>query len=180
MKMKSIRIAGLILSLCEIVIGVLLLINPVGFTVGIVTFLGIVLLLAGIANVIQYFRSEPAAAAIERNLANGLIEILVGIFCVTKSGWFIATFPVFTVIYGVLTLVTGITKIQWTVDMVRVKVKKWGWLAADAVITILCAAVILCNPFSTTAILWMFVAISLIVEAVIDVIALIFAKNEKV
>lgn len=180
MRIKSIRMSSIILSLCEIVIGILLLVDPEGFTSGIITCLGIVLLLGGVVSVVQYFRSDAAAAAMEHGLTKGVIEIIVGAFCVVKSGWFIATFPVFTVVYGVVTLVLGIEKVQWTADMLRLKMKKWGLMAVNAVITLICAVIILSNPFSTTVVLWTFVAVSLIVEAVVDIIAAIFAKVPKV
>lgn len=177
MKNKPIRVGSIILSLCEIVIGILLLIDPMGFTVGIVTFLGIVLLATGAVSAVRYFRAKPEEAAQGQSLTYGLIEIVLGLFCVLKSGWFVATFPVFTMVYGTITLVTGIAKIQWAVDMVRTKKKKWWWIAIDAVVTIVCAAIILCDPFTSTTVIWMFVAISLIVEAVADVVVAIFSKE---
>ena len=177
MKSKSIRISNMILALCEIIVGVLLLVDPIGFTVGIVTFLGAVLLLGGIVSIIQYFRTAPEEAALGQRLALGLLEGMIGLFCILRSGWFVATFPLFTVIYGIITLVTGFIKIQWTVDMLRMKRSKWFWGAISAVLTLICAVIVLCNPFSTTAVLWTFVAVTLIVEAVIDLLAAIFTRG---
>lgn len=177
MKNKSIRVGGILLSLCEIIVGILLLIDPVGFTVGIITFLGAVLLIAGVVSAIRYSRADPKEAAQGRNLTIGLVEIVLGLFCVLRSGWFLATFPVFTMVYGAITLVTGIAKIQWAVDMIRTKKPKWWWVAIDAAVTIVCAAIILCNPFTSTTVVWIFVAISLIVEAVADVVVALFTKE---
>ena len=176
--MKTSKASIIILSLCEAIVGILLLVNPVGFTTGIIIFLGLVLLILGIINVVQYFRATPQAAVIKQNLSRGLIEILAGLFCVLKSGWFIATFPILTILYGIGTLMTGITKVQWTVDKIRLKIKKWFWTALSSALTIVCAVIILCNPFSSTAVLWSFIAVILIVEAVIDIIAAIFSKGE--
>ena len=173
------KIGSVILSLCEIVVGILLLLNPAAFTKGIIIALGIILLLAGIVSIICYFKSEPEEAAIEQGLARGLVEVLAGLFCIFNSGWFIVTFPLLTVVYGIAVLLTGITKIQWMVDMLRMKMKKWGWMAFSAVLTIICAVIILCNPFSSTAVLWMFVAITLIVEAIVDLVAAIFSREKK-
>lgn len=169
----------IVLSLCELIVGILLLVNPVGFTKGIITTFGVLLLIAGIISIIKYFREDPREAAIERKMAYGLLEIFGGLFCVLKSGWFITAFPILTVLYGVITLVTGITKVQWTVDMLRMKLKKWPIAAISAVVTLICAAVILGNPFSSTVVLWTFIGVTLMLEAVIDVVALIFSiKNE--
>lgn len=178
--MKTSKASIIILSLCEVIVGILLLVNPVGFTTGILIFLGLVLLILGVTNVVQYFRATPQRAAIEQKMSRGLLEILVGLFLVLKSGWFLATFPILTILYGIGTLLTGITKVQWTVDQIRLKMKKWFWTALGAVLTIVCAVIILCNPFSSTAVLWTFIAVILIVEAAIDIIAAIFSKEETI
>ena len=106
--------------------------------------------------------------------------LLAGAFCAFNSHWFIATFQVLTLVYGVVILITGITKIQWTIDIIRMKRSKWFWAAISTAISIVCGVVIITSPFSTTAVLWMFIGISLIVEAVFDMISSIFGNRERV
>lgn len=171
------RISRIVLALCEVGIGIILLVNPIGFTTGIITFLGILLLIGGIISIVQYFRAVPEVAALEQKLARGLLMAMIGLFCIFNSGWFITVFPLLSVIYGIVTLITGIVKIQWTVDMVRMKAEKWFWVGINAALTIVCAIIIICNPFSSAAVLWVFVAVTLIVEAVLDLIAAFFAKT---
>lgn len=166
------------MSLCELIVGILLLIDPVGFTTGIIVFLGIVFTVIGIAGVVQYFRTPPERAALEQSLTRGLAGVLVGIFFITESKWFIATFPFLTVVCGIGLLFLGIAKIQQTVDMVRLKIKKWFWAAIGAALTIICAVIVLSNPFAGTSALWIFMAVALIAEAVVDIIVVIFAKTE--
>ncbi len=170
------RWGGIMVALCEVIVGVLLLIRPVAFTVGIVTALGILLLCVGILNVVSYFKSSPEEAKLKQSLARGLISILLGLFLIFKKKWLIAAFPLITMVYGVVTLVTGIVKIQWMADMIRQKAKRWVWVGLSAGLTIIGSIVILCNPFSSTVILWSFIAITLIVEAVIDLVAAIFSR----
>ncbi len=168
---------NLLMCIAELLIGILLLIDPIGFTSGIIIVLGIVLALDGLRCCVRYFREDPAEAAEQGNLGKGLIFLITGLFCALKSEWFIATFPVLTVIYGVVTLMTGIRKIQWAFDMLRQKQKYWFVALIGAVLTLTFAVLILCNPFSTTAILWTFIAVSLIVEAVVDILTYIFGKK---
>ena len=173
------NLGSVAMSLAEIIIGVLLLVNPVGFTSGIIVTFGVVLMITGIGTTIKYFRTEPEEAAVSQILVKGLLMLLAGAFCAFNSHWFIATFPVLTLVYGVVILITGITKVQWTVDIIRMKRSKWFWAAISAAISIVCGIVIITSPFSTTAILWMFIGISLIVEAVFDMIGSIFGNLEK-
>ena len=173
------NLGSVAMSLAEIIIGILLLVNPVAFTSGIIVAFGIVLMIMGIGTTIKYFRTEPEEAAVSQILVKGLLALLAGVFCAFNSHWFIATFPVLTLVYGVVILVTGITKLQWTVDIIRMKRSKWFWMAISAAISILCGITVITNPFSTTAVLWMFIGITLIVDAVFDMIGGIFGNREK-
>ena len=62
--MKKLREKGIgvVFPLCEIVIGILLLVDPVGFTTGILMAMGILLILLGIVNIVGYFRSTRRRA----------------------------------------------------------------------------------------------------------------------
>ena len=171
------KTGSLIVCICELLVGILLLINPVGFTKTIIIAIGVVLILTGIGSLITYFRTEPVYAARSQNLAKGLIAIVAGLFCAFRSRWFISAFPILTMLYGVGILLTGIAKIQWTVDMARLKMSKWFLAAIGAALSILFAAVILMNPFQSTTFLWPFVAVSLIVEAALDAIALLLSRG---
>jgi len=170
---------SIVVCFLEIVLGMLLLIKPVGFTITILITFGVLLIVAGIGDIIKYFRLEAQEASKSQRLFKGIILVLTGIFFTCKYQWFLATFPVVTVIYGVFLLVTGIFKIQWTVDAFRLKKNKWYLPAISAAITIVCAVVILKNPFSSMAALWIFNGTILIVEAVFDLIAIFFGNQEQ-
>ncbi|MBQ8616169.1 MAG: DUF308 domain-containing protein [Oscillospiraceae bacterium] len=178
--MKALKeyLSPIVFAIFELVVGILLMINPVNFTVGIITAAGVVMILYGIINVIKYFRLDAKTAAAGQTLAQGLCMMLLGAFCTMKSEWFIATFPVLTMIYGVVTLLAGVSKVQLTVDLLRQKNKKWFWGAISALVSIVCAIIILDSPFTTTTVLWMFTGISLVVEAVFDFITVIMSGRE--
>lgn len=167
------------MSLVELIIGILLLVNPVGFTSGIIVAFGVVLMVMGVGSIIKYFCTEPEEAAVNQSFVKGLVELLAGAFCAFNSHWFVVTFPVLTLVYGAVILLTGLIKLQWMVDIIRMKRRRWLLAAIGAAISILCGVVIITSPFSTTAVLWMFTGISLIVEAVFDMIGAIFGNREK-
>lgn len=168
--------AGVIaLSLCEIIIGILLLINPVGFTSAIIIAAGVMLLALGAVSVIRYFRQSPAEAAKNRLLAKGLGMVIVGLFCVLHSAWFLATFPLLTMLYGAAMLLASFIRLQWTVDALRMKKDSWTWIGLCAALSLVFSVLILFNPFASVNILWMFVSISLIAEAVMDMMTVVRA-----
>ena len=168
------------MSLVEVIIGILLLVNPIGFTSGIIIAFGILLMIMGISKTIKYFRTEPEEAAVSQILVKGLLTLLAGAFCAFNSHWFVDTFPVLTLVYRVVILVTGITKVKWTIDIIRMKRSKWFWMAISAAISIICGITVITNPFSTTAVLWMFIGISLIVDAAFDMLGSLFGNRERV
>ncbi len=161
----------------EIIIGILLLINPVGFTAGIIMTLGIILAVMGISNIVGYFRTAAEEAAQGSGLVKGLLLVGGAFVCLFKTQWLIAAFPLITVFYGILILITGISKLQLGVDLLRLKQKYWYVALIGAVLSVIFAAVILMNPFTSTGVLWTFIAISLIVEAIMDILTFIFGKK---
>lgn len=65
--MKFLKHNANVIHLClfEALIGVLLVVDPIGFTSGIIIAFGIGLLFAGLICVIGYFRSNPIEAALD-------------------------------------------------------------------------------------------------------------------
>lgn len=177
---NKVLLSRLVMCICEIVVGVLLLINPIGFTTGIVIIAGIVFSVMGVLSILGYFRAEPEDAQKGQGLAKGLCGILCGLFCILRSEWFIVTFPIMAMMYGVIILITGIVRIQWAVDLLRMKSSQWYYAAVGALLAVIFSCVILCNPFETTVFLWKFVAISLFIEAVADLVFLVFVQQGSV
>lgn len=168
--------AAVILPLCEIVVGILLLINPSGFTRGIIMAVGILLVLLGVKDIVGYFRGSQQTS-FGRGLSKGLLECIGGAFCAFNPQWFTATFPVLTMLYGVCMLITGVMKVETTANMLRAKRRGWGWCTLGAALSIICAVIILSNPFASSAVLWVFVAVSLIVEAIVDFVAALLPQR---
>jgi len=172
------RNAGNILScVAEIIIGILLLIDPLGFTAGIIMTLGIILTILGLSCIAAYFRMEPETAAQTSGLMKGLMLTGGAFVCLFKTEWLIAAFPLITVFYGIVILIVGISKLQWAVDLLRLKQKYWFVALIGAILSVLFASVILMNPFASTGVLWTFIAVSLIVEAVMDILTFIFGRK---
>lgn len=178
MKKWNTVLGKVVVCVCEIIVGVLLMADPIVFTAGIITAAGILLLLTGAFTILRYFRMNPMEAQLEQGLVKGICAILGGLLCVFKKEWIITTFPLLTVLYGLVILFTGIMRIQWAVDMMRIKKEQWHMAAAGAGVSIVLATVILLNPFKTTVVLWRFVAVSMIIGAVMDLVILVFINQD--
>lgn len=168
----------ILLCMTEAAVGVLLLIHPVSFTATIIMVAGAALIVDGVLNVIRYFKSNPEDAAISGFLIRGLLSLSAGAFCALNPQWFMVTFPVIAVLYGIAVLIAGFGKVQLTVDLFRLKNARWWWSAISAAIAIICAGIIICNPFSSTVAIWWFTGISLIIQAVFDLLTWIMGRRD--
>lgn len=173
------KTGGILYSLLQAIVGILLLIDPMGLTSGILVTFGVVLTVMGVVSIVNYFRTPIETASNEQYLMKGLLSVLVGCFCIFCTEWLVATLPLLSMVYGVIMLLAGLTKVQLTFDALRKKEGKWFLGLISAAISIVCAVVVLINPFTTTAVLWVFTGVAMIVDAVFDVFAVLFGGKQK-
>lgn len=164
------KTGSIITCILEIVVGVLLLINPVGFTSGIIIGAGVLMVLAGIVTVVRYFVADPSMAAQKQLLFKGLVALMTGAAFITQYDWFLSAFPLLTVLYAVVMLILAAAKLQKMADMRRMSLPHWYMPGIAAALAAILAAIILINPFGAAVAVWTFVAISLIAEAVLEII----------
>ncbi len=169
--MKALRanFGFIVLCLVELAVGVVLLIDPDRFTRAVLFVVGAVLLIAGVVCVIRYFISSPEMAVMEKNLAIGLLCLLAGALFVFRN----SLFPSLTHIYGIALLVVGAVKFQQGIDRLRFHMPYWYLTVINALIALVISVLILIDPFKAMEMLWRVVAIALIVEAVLDLAAVI-------
>lgn len=175
MNIKSLfhgKSGSIITCILEIVVGVLLLINPVGFTSGIIMGAGVLMCLGGLLSIVRYFMMKPEIAAQKQLLFKGLIALMAGAVCITKYDWFLSAFPLLTVLYAAAMLVLAAGKLQKMADMRRMHLPRWYMPGIAAALAAILAAIILINPFGAVAAVWTFVAISLIAEAIVEIITI--------
>ena len=167
------RVGGLTLCVLEILVGILLLINPVGFTSGIIIGAGALMALGGAICMIRYFMATPEDGAKAQLLFKGLLLLMTGVLCMTQYMWFLTAFPLLTVLYADWMLVLAAMKLQHMTDMLRMKIGRWYMPAIAAGVAIVLAVIILWNPFGAVNAVWTFVGVSLIAEAVVELVGAI-------
>ena len=166
------KTGSIVICIVEIVVGVLLLINPVGFTSGIIIGSGVPLCLSGLLSIIRYFMMKPELAMQKQLLFKGLITLMGGATCIAKYDWFLAAFPLLTVLYAIAMLILAAAKLQKMADMKRMHLPRWYLPGISAALAAVMAAIILVNPFGAAAAVWTFVAVSLIAEAIVEIITI--------
>ena len=160
----------LLTALFMIVIGILLLIDPMGFTTGIIKCAGVLLILLGIYDMIKYFRTEPVEAMKGTGFFSGLAMMAGGAFCVFGTQWFSEAFPMMAVLYGIFQIMVGFRKLQGMVDAMRLKIRSWWLLGISAAVTLLLGFWVASNPNTVVLGAWTFAGVSMIIEGVLDIV----------
>ena len=169
----------IITALFLIVVGILLLINPVAFAMGLVKLAGVFLVVLGALRIVRYFRTDPETAARGQDFFIGLIAILGGLFCIFFTGWFLSAFTTLAVIYGLLQLLLGFSKVQRTVDFLRMDLSLWYLPACSALIYLVFGFIIVLNPEMTLINVWVFTGVTMILEGIITAVCLFLLERER-
>lgn len=179
--MKRIRIYlfDLMIIVLELVIGFLLIISPAAFTRGIIIAFGVLLMLFGVASVIQYFRTEPQMAALQKKLAQGVGSFVLGLVLGIRSQWFVEFFPMLTSLYGIALLAVAIIKLQRIVDFLRMKKQGWYLEGIGTLLLTVLGVLLLVNPFETVKYVWPLIAVVLFIDAALTLATIIVSSREK-
>ncbi len=174
MKALKENFSTILIGIAELVVGILLLIDPSKFTEGIIIVLGLALNVLGVLAIIKYFRSKPEEAALGQQLFKGLMFISVGLFCVLNFSWFTTYREIMSLMYGAALFLIGLSKIQWASDIIRLKKGNCIYPALGAALSIILGIIIIANPFGEG--LTTFTAIALIAGGAYDFFSLIYGS----
>ena len=178
MKFLRENTGSLLTILFLIVVGILLLANPVTFGMVIVKIAGILLALLGLVDIVRYLRTKPEEAAKGHRFYSGAVSITAGCFCFFATEWFIQVFPVLAVLYGLLQVMLGFRKLQDTMDALRLKESDWYFQAISSAVFLLCGFVTVLNPGMTAVSIWVFTGVAMIVEGALGVMSLVMKKHK--
>lgn len=154
-----------IICLIEIIVGILLLVNPTAFISYILIIAGAFIAVSGVISAIKYFFSSPEEGEESQGLSKALVSVTIGAFLMIKNNIASEAIGIISLVFGAAILYTGYTKLQKAVDKIR---KKQFFLVAliSAAVTILCAILVLTS--AVEKIIWVFIGVALIIEAAID------------
>ncbi len=172
------KLVGILYCAVKMLFGVLILFDHEVFTSGILRAIGIILAVVGIIGIIKYFTTPVEKASKEQLLTKGLLTTLLGIFAFFGTEWIIKDFPII-LIFGFIMLVIGLSKIQLITDSIRKKEKRGGLELVSAAVAIICAVIVIFDPFGSANVLWILLGISIIADAIFDLVSLILIKKQE-
>jgi uncharacterized membrane protein HdeD (DUF308 family) len=173
---------GLIIGngLISIIIGVLLLSYPKGVLVTITFFLGLWLLLAGLAQIIGGFTANLDGGSRAAFFVSGICSLILGIIFLkniisNEAGTTAKGLALLAILIGVSWLINGLARLF--AGLASPGVAGRGWTIFSGVLGIIAAIIVLAAPLSSLAVLTWWTAILLIVLGVFELIGGLFIKR---
>ena len=163
--LKQLKWNLILLAVIFIALGIVLILWP-GATMKTICYLLAAMLLAlGVASLINYLRKDISGIIYRYDLVVGLCAILGGILVIVKVDKLTDLIPA---VLGFLVTMSGILKMQNSVDMLRLGHGTWHVAFAMAIVNIVAGIVLLMNPFEAAQILIMCMGIALVYRGITD------------
>jgi uncharacterized membrane protein HdeD (DUF308 family) len=153
------RIGVAVFGVAAVIVGVVLLFNPVAAARTLALFVGLALLIGGALEIALAWGAERRALAV----LPGVILLVGGVLALVWPG---VTLWTLAVLAGVSLLVQGVTRIALAVAA-RAEVHRWGWLAAAGALNAVVGVLALVWPGATVLVLSLMVGIQILLFGVL-------------
>lgn len=160
------KVASIILGICLTILGIVFFINPIESTVFLVSILGWVFVIGGIATFITYLRS-PSDERSGADIFLGVVEIIFGAIVLFFPGMSIAAIAI---TIGCVIFMTGIFDIIESISLHNIEGSRWGFWLFIGIITTILGILTFVAPFAWIEVLMIYVAISLIFDGITEII----------
>lgn len=143
--LRQIKWNLVILSFLFIALGIILILWPNEVMRTSCYMLAVMLIIVGVISLINYLRKDISGILYRYDLVVGLSAVLGGILVIIKVDQLLSLIPV---VLGFLVTISGILKMQNSVDMLRLGQGTWYVAFCMAILNIIFGIVLLIDPFS--------------------------------
>ncbi len=180
MEEKTKKIYGIkkdivLLYVALIVLGLVFMIFPQASAETICYIIAVSLIAWGAFRLRGYFHMSRFAVFGSYGLVDGSLLILAGVFILIRPA-FLAGFIMGIV--GFALVADGILKIQYAVDLLRIRGEIWWVLAVLALLMIGAGIVVILDPFHSAKVLMIFTGAFLVASGVVDLAAIIYISRK--
>jgi len=164
---------SMIYSIVFILIGLLLFLDPAGFVELISYMIGMLLLIIGTNNVLNYSRNRDLAVN-KTLLVVGVILFIIGIFLIVKPTFIGKIVPS---IIGVCLIIKAIEKLMYLSYISDKNSEQYMISLISGIIIMIAGIFLLFNPLSGTLIVTQIIGVIIVIYSVMDIIEKIKYKN---
>ncbi|MCI8330536.1 MAG: hypothetical protein HFE04_00370 [Bacilli bacterium] len=175
---KKKEIKGIFISILLILLSVFIIMRPNEIITNLIKVIGIVLILIGTIDFMNYFRSPEDERLINYGLLKGLMELSIGILFIFKGE---ILRDLFFIIIGLIIIFINVSKLQISLSLKEIEYSNWFLGVIISSLAIILGIVIILNPFETTEIVVITSGIILLISEISNIIysVLILIKIRK-
>ena len=172
--MKKFFRSSLITSIFLIVLGGLLLFKSEETIVTIAYIIGGVLFALGVVALIRFIRYARKEVNSELDIIYGVVTIILGYLIIKNPKSLASIIPI---VFGVSIVISGATKLQYALELKRDKNQLWTMTLIVSIISAICGAALIINPFAGAEMITQIVGGFIIAYAVLDIISTVTIKR---
>lgn len=150
-RVKQHKIMGIIIAACMVVLGIMILVMPVGSWFAVNYGVAIGVLLVGIFELIVFFRTAPPYRS-EGTLASGILFVVMGIVIFALSlgdpSNQATLLAIFAAVLGFFALYRGIMQFFSYSRFKRLDEKDTGWLMTSGILNVIIGVLMVFLPFT--------------------------------
>lgn len=160
---RSVRKDLIWIAFVLIAAGVLFLVFPDSCSKIICYLIGGALLIGGVVSIVTYLKYGRDVPFSSFGLVRGTALVVIGVFILINPEFLIGFL---SSILGIVLIIDGTLKLQYAVDLLRLKISGWMAVLILALAAVVFGVLILFNPFATARTLMYFIGISLVIDGV--------------
>lgn len=143
---KRKEIKGIFSSLLLIVLACFLIARPLDIVNTLIKIMGIILLLFGIIDFMNYFRMSDEEKVINYGLFKSITELSIGILFIFK---FDVLTDIFSIIIGLIIIFINVFKLQLSLNLKQLETENWFIGVLISTLSIILGIIIILNPFDS-------------------------------
>ena len=165
------KIAYVIMSVLLFAVGMCLILWPALITKVICYVIGSIALIAGIIELVIFFARDISVRTVSYSLIIGFLLSIFGLILLLKPD---NSAVFFSMLFGVFIIIDSVLKLQTSFELRNLGVLRWWVNLLLALASAVLGVLLVINPFATTNILFVFMGISLVVDALENIWTVIF------
>ena len=170
--LKIAKTGYLLLSALLILAGVGLAFFSDTFYPILAVLLGILFLVFGAVKLAGFFSKDPYQLVFESDLVFGILYLALGLLLLLRPAH---TMAFLGIVFGLMLLADGLTRVRIALDARPFGIRAWWLILVSAIATAILGVVLLFHPSEGTQVLTQLLGISLMVDGVMNISAILAA-----
>ena len=160
--------SSLLSSIGLAILGILLFFQSELTIVSISYVIGAILIAIGVLALLKFASNYGKPTKNELDIVYGIGTVVLGVIVITNPKGVASIIPF---ILGVLIIISSATKLQYGLELRRMKSPLWSSTVIISLITLLCGVMLVINPFAGATFITKVVGILLFIYAILDIVS---------